>query len=136
MYSRVACISEIEVCVGPRWDEAGDPVGKQGPERRSRLQQRVPALHRLVVFPEYLAEIIERREMCRRGQIGEARCFAGKPRTGLGEMAEIGEMIAHVLVSCPDRRDFWGAAVMTLVHLLVHEIGCHLVVELAVKPVD
>src|SRR5215468_9933249 len=129
---------KIEVGVGPGRDEAGDAVGKQWPERRPRLEQRKPALHRLVVLPEHLAEIIECRKMCGGGKVGEARRRASKPWPGLGEMAEIGKMIAQIFVACPDRRDVWRAPVrvMAAIHFLVYEIDGHLVVELAMKPVD
>src|SRR5580704_5545884 len=75
--------------------------------------------------------------MRRRSKIGEARRFAGKPGTCFGEMAEISEMIAQVLMARPDRRDVGraGVRVVTPVYLLINEIGGHLLVELAVEPV-
>src|SRR6476659_7549476 len=68
-----------------RRDEAGDPVGEQWPERRSRLEQGVPAFDRLVVLPEHLAEIVKRGEFGGAYRIGKARRLSGKPRPRLGE---------------------------------------------------
>ena len=76
--------------------------------------------------------------MRRRRKVGETRRLAGKPGPRLGEMTEIGEMIAQVLVAGPDRRGVGRAAVRTVaaIDLLLDEIGSDLVVKLAMKPVD
>ena len=56
-------------------------------------------LRGLMIFPRDFAEIVERRQMCRGGKIGEAQGVASKPAPLLGEMANIGQMIAQILMS-------------------------------------
>src|SRR5262249_61662919 len=74
--------------------------------------------------------------MCRRGKIGEARCLSGKPGPRLGEMTEISEMIAQVLVAGAHRLGIWRAArAVAAVDLLLDQIGGDLIVGLAVGPV-
>src|SRR3990170_6891682 len=76
--------------------------------------------------------------MRRGGEIGKTHGIAGKPASRLGEMADIGEMIAQVLVPRPHRLHVGRGAVRSEApeHLLLHEIGGHLLMELAVEPVD
>src|SRR5262245_34619272 len=58
-----ALVSKIEIGISSGRGEAGDAVQKQRPERRSRFQQRIPILDRLMLLPRYLAEIVEGRKM-------------------------------------------------------------------------
>src|SRR6185312_9432897 len=129
--------SKIEVGIGPCRGEARDAIQQQRPERWPRLEQRIPVLRRLVLLPGYLAEIIERREMRRRGEIGKADGVAREPAPGLGEMADIAQMITQILVPGPHRLHVGRGALRaeTPEHLLVDEIGRDLLVELAVEPI-
>src|SRR4029079_9526337 len=102
-----------------------------------RVNTRLHVLPRLVLLPPYFAEIIERREMRRRGEIGEADGIAREPAPGLGEIAGIAPMITPILMHRPSRPHVGRGALRaeTPEHLLVDEIGRDLLVELAVEPI-
>ena len=76
--------------------------------------------------------------MGRRGEIGEAQRIAPKPAPRLGEMADISEMIAQILMARAHRLHVGRGALRaeSPKHLLLDEIGGDLVVELAMEPVD
>src|SRR5262245_25827157 len=131
-----ALVSKVEIGISPGRGEAGNAVLKQRPERRSRLQQRKPILDRLMLLPRHLAEIVERREVRRGREIGETHRVARKPAPRLGEMADIGEMIAQILAARPHRLHVGRGAARpeAPVDLFLDEIVGHLIVELAVEP--
>src|SRR5262245_22408646 len=60
-----ALVSKVEIGISPGRGEARNAVLEQRSERRSRFQQRIPILDRLMLLPRHLAEIVERREMGR-----------------------------------------------------------------------
>src|SRR5262245_61466785 len=130
--------SKIEIGISPGRGEAGNAVLKQRSERRSRFQQRIPILDRLMLLPRHLTEIVECREMGRGREIGEAHRIARKPAPRLGEMADIGEMIAQILTARPHGLHVGRGAARPEppVDFLLDEIAGDLVVELAVEPID
>src|SRR5580704_14120021 len=68
---RAECRSEIEIgVVLGRW-HAGQVVGEDRAEARARLDARVPVLGRFVVVPRHVAEIVQARQVRRRGDVGD-----------------------------------------------------------------
>src|SRR3990172_4118872 len=90
-----------------------------------------------MIFPRDFAEIIERREMGGGGKIGEAERVASEPAPLLGEMANIGQMIAQILMSGAHCLHVRGGAFRPkpAKDLLLDEIAGHLILEFAVEPV-
>ena len=70
-----------------RW-RAGYVVGEERPEARARLDPRVPFLRRLVVLPRDVAEIVEARQVRRRGDVRDRELVAAEPAPPESKPAE------------------------------------------------
>src|SRR5690242_19685970 len=97
-------------------------VREDGPEARPRLDAGIPFLGRLMLFPGHIAEIVERGEMRRRGNVREREMIAPKPATALDEVADIVEMVAEIgLAGADHRRVGLPESQKALHHLLADE---------------
>src|SRR5580698_6949066 len=102
---------------------AWDVVGEDGAEARARLDPRIPFLGRLMRIPRDVAQIVERREMGRRGDVREREMIAREPAPPLAEIADVIEVVAEIGLAGADRGGVGFAESQEALHdLLADEI--------------
>src|SRR5690606_1210763 len=94
--AKCAIFLEVEVLVvWWRW-EACHPVRQDGAERAPRLDPRVPGLRHGIIFPRDLSKVIDRGQMRRCGNVGEAHLVAGEPSPMVRQEADVLEVVAQI----------------------------------------
>ena len=112
---------------------------EQRAERRPRLDPRVPGLCGLVLVPRHIAQIIDRRQVRRRGKVRIGQAVAGEPVALANEPADIAQMISNVAARRPHRLGIGRSAAAagrdeSLVDALHDQRAAHLLEELVVEP--
>ena len=74
-------------------------LAKERPERRPGLDLTVPGLDRGEVAPGHVPEIVDDRQVGRRGDVRQAEAPAGEPVALLGQALDVVEMLAQALAA-------------------------------------
>src|SRR5579883_977192 len=129
--------SKIEVGIMLWRRRARDMVGEQRPKAGARLEPREPVLGGRMVAPRHVAYIVDRRQVCRRRDIGQREMIPRKPAPALREVGNIIEMIMDIREAGANRRGVGLADPQDPLHqLLADKVVRHLRVELDVEPGD